>query len=90
MPRELGVNGRLYNCLGAVISLRRKRLGMSQEDLADKAGVDRAFISSIERGKRNPSFGSVARIAKGLRMRFARLVDNCERCVNGGDEQKRA
>ena len=72
---------RLYDCLGQVIALRRKRLGYSQGDLANQAGVDRAFISSIERGKRNPSFGAIARIAAGLRMRISRLVDNCERCA---------
>jgi transcriptional regulator with XRE-family HTH domain len=76
-----GKNGKektLYESLGKVISLRRKRLGMSQEDLAAAANVDRAFISNIERGKRNPSFGSIARIASGLRMRYARLVHNIE------------
>ena len=78
---------RLFSCLGQVIALRRKRLGMSQEDLADAADVDRAFISSIENGKRNPSFGLIARIAMGLKMRFARLVANCEQCVEGSDER---
>ena len=87
MPRESNVNGSLFLCLGEAISLRRKRLGMSQEELADNAGVDRSFISSIERGKRNPSFGLVARIASGLKMRFARLVENCERCLRKGEER---
>ncbi len=72
---------RLHECLGQVISQRRKRLGMSQEELAEHAGVDRAFISSVERSKRNPSFRTVARIAHGLRMKLARLADNCERCA---------
>jgi putative transcriptional regulator len=70
------------HCLGQAIVSRRKRLNMSQEDLAEKSGVDRAFISSIERSKRNPSFKTMASIAHGLRMRFARLVDNSERCAD--------
>jgi transcriptional regulator with XRE-family HTH domain len=70
----------LYSCLGKVIYLRRKRLGLSQEDLAEEANVDRAFLSSVENGKRNPSFGTVASIANGLRMRFSRLVSNAEEC----------
>lgn len=81
---------RLYGCLGRVIMLRRKRLGISQEELASDTGVDRAFISSIENGKRSPSFGSVQRIAKGLNMRFTRLVDNTEKCLekhSGTDDQ---
>lgn len=84
---------RLYSCLGRVIMLRRKRLGISQEELANETGVDRAFISSIENGKRSPSFGSVQRIAKGLNMRFTRLVDNTEKCCdekNDGTDQARS
>ena len=53
----------------------------ADSELAEDAGVDRAFISSIERSKRNPSFRTVASIGQALRMRFARLVDNCERCT---------
>src|SRR5579885_1500563 len=83
MVRKRAFHQRLHDCFGQVISLRRKRLGMSQEELAEESGVDRAFISSVERGKRNPSFGVIASIAQGLRMRFARLVDNCERCTEG-------
>ncbi len=71
----------LYRCLGESILLRRKRLGMSQEELAESSGVDRSFLSSVERGKRNPSFGTVASIASGLKMRYTRLVSNCEECA---------
>jgi transcriptional regulator with XRE-family HTH domain len=78
---------RLQTCLGQVISLRRKRLGLSQQDLAEQSVLDRAFVSSVERGKRNPSFKSVGNIAAGLQMRYSRLVDNCERCTEEGKEE---
>lgn len=71
----------LFQCLGGVIAKRRKELRMSQEELAAKTGVDRAFISNVERGKRNPSFGVVASIARGLKMRMSRLTGQCEQCV---------
>ena len=77
----------LKECLGRVVANRRKRLGMSQEELAEDAGVDRAFISVIERGKRNPSFGVIANIASGIKMRFARLVQNCETCMEEEQEK---
>jgi transcriptional regulator with XRE-family HTH domain len=70
----------LYNCLGEVIALRRKRLKMSQEQLAADSGIDRSFISNLEGGKRNPSFGTVAHLAHGLKMRYSRLVARCEQC----------
>jgi transcriptional regulator with XRE-family HTH domain len=86
MSEKRPFHQRLLACLGRVVSLRRRRLGMSQENLAEDSGVDRAFISNVERGKRNPSFGTVASIANGLHMRFARLVDNCERCACNEDK----
>ena len=72
----------LYKCLGDVVATRRKKLQMSQQDLAQKAGIDRAFISNIEQGKRNPSFGAVANLAHGLQIRYSRLISKCEECMN--------
>jgi transcriptional regulator with XRE-family HTH domain len=71
----------LYKCLGEVISLRRKRMHMSQEDLAQESGINRAFISNIEQGKRNPSFGAVSCLSRGLRIRYSRLIEKCEDCM---------
>ena len=62
---------------------RRKALSLSQEQLADRSGVDRAFLSNLERGQRKPSFGTVASIAKGLKMKYSRLVAKCEQCQAG-------
>jgi transcriptional regulator with XRE-family HTH domain len=45
--------------------LRAER-GLSQEALAHESGVDRTYVSSIERAKRNVSIDNVARIAKAL------------------------
>lgn len=73
---------KLIECLGKTVAQRRKRLGMSQEELAETSGVDRAFISKIERGRRNPSFALISHISHGLHMRFSRLVANCEECIN--------
>jgi transcriptional regulator with XRE-family HTH domain len=44
----------------------RVRVGVSQEELADMAGVDRTYVSGIERGVRNPTIGIVARLASEL------------------------
>jgi len=42
--------------LGQIIRSRRESLKLSQEDLADKADLDRTYIGGIERGERNPPF----------------------------------
>jgi transcriptional regulator with XRE-family HTH domain len=44
----------------------RKAKGLSQEELAFKAGIHRTYIGGIERGERNPSLKNIASIAKAL------------------------
>jgi len=72
----------LLKCLGDVIRGRRLYLNMSQEDLAQESGVDRAFISRVEQGQRNPSMGAIASIAKALRVKFSRLLHKSEECMD--------
>jgi HTH-type transcriptional regulator/antitoxin HipB len=49
--------------IGAAIRIRRKQLGMTQQDVADIAGLQRQTISRVEAGNEAVSFSSVARIA---------------------------
>jgi transcriptional regulator with XRE-family HTH domain len=81
MPSTRADHKHMYKCLGEVISIRRKRLHMSQEDLAQESGINRAFISNIEQGRRNPSFGAVSSLSQGLRIRYSRLIEKCEECM---------
>jgi transcriptional regulator with XRE-family HTH domain len=56
------------------IRLRQERLGkgLSQEALADLAGLHRTYVGSVERSERNISIDSMERLAKAL---GAQLVD---------------
>jgi transcriptional regulator with XRE-family HTH domain len=45
--------------------LRAER-GLSQEALAYEAGMNRTYLSAVERSERNVSIDNIARIAKGL------------------------
>lgn len=49
-------------------NLRRLRAekGWSQEELADRAGLHRTYVSGVERGVRNPTITIVAALAKAL------------------------
>jgi len=51
----------------------RQQLGISQEELAHRADLDRTYISGCERRLRNPSLISVERIAKALEVQAADL-----------------
>lgn len=54
--------------------LRRER-GWSQETLADEAGLDRTYISGIERVVRNPTVTVIDRISVALECRLSELLD---------------
>ena len=52
--------------VGVVIRRLRKERGLSQEDVAFESGVDRSFLSHIERGLQQPSISILFRIAEAL------------------------
>ena len=60
--------------LGAAIRAQRISLGYSQEALAEKCGVHRTYMGSIERGERNLSLLNLLRVAKALRLCASELM----------------
>jgi transcriptional regulator with XRE-family HTH domain len=64
----------IQDILARNLRLARQRAGVSQEELADRAGVDRTYVSGIERGLRNPTIGIVARLAVVLGTTAAELL----------------
>ncbi|CAN5539733.1 hypothetical protein BH11CYA1_BH11CYA1_14980 [soil metagenome] len=82
MEDKKAIHKLLYQGLAEVVSSKRKSLKMTQQELAKASGIDRVFISNVEQGKRKPSFGSVASIARGLNLTYAKLVSECEKCMN--------
>ena len=59
-------DGSLARLGGAIRHLRKARSGMSQEALADAAGIDRSHMGKIERGQMNVSLLNVVRIASAI------------------------
>jgi transcriptional regulator with XRE-family HTH domain len=57
-------------------NMRRFRTarGLSQEALAHECGINRTYLSSVERSERNVSIDNIARIAKGLQIEPWRLL----------------
>ena len=66
-------DGRLRQ-LGAAIRAARLERKLSQEALADAAGIDRSHMGKIERGERNVSVLNVARVATALNLSVASLM----------------
>jgi transcriptional regulator with XRE-family HTH domain len=61
---RIGVDLALF--VGLAIRALREDAGISQEELAGRAELDRTYISGIERGVRNPSIKSLQRVANAL------------------------
>jgi len=61
--------------LGVTVRRHRQRLGLSQEQLAKRAGLHRTYIGSIERGERNITLVNIVRLAQGLEMDIVKLCD---------------
>lgn len=53
----------------------RERKGMTQEALAAKSGVSRAYLSRLEMGRHDPPLSRLRKIAKALRVKVSELVD---------------
>jgi transcriptional regulator with XRE-family HTH domain len=60
---------------GRNVARIRAQGGFSQDVLAEKADLDRTYISGIERGVRNPGIKAVLRIARALNVTVGELCD---------------
>lgn len=56
------------------IQERREEIGLSQEEVAHRAGLHRTYISDIERGARNPSLKTLARLSEALEVSTSNLI----------------
>lgn len=75
----------LKSLLGTAIRNKRNELGFSQEELADRAGLHRTYISDIERGARNLSLESIDKLAQALKISIGALFLSAADFPAGGD-----
>ena len=66
----------ILNVIGNNVRENRKKLGLSQEELADLSGVHRTYIGAVERGEKNISALSIAKIAKALKIKPDKLLND--------------
>jgi len=69
MPKRDGI----LAALGLNVRRQREAKQLTQERLAELAGLDPTYISGIERGLRNPGIKNVARLAKALGLTTSEL-----------------
>lgn len=63
-----------HAALGDAIRRSREEQGLSQEGLADAADMHITHLGGLERGVRNPSYATLLKLAKALRLEPGALV----------------
>ena len=61
--------------LGSRIKEIRKRQRLSQEKLAERAGISAQYVSNIERGRENPTLDLLLRLADALKVSLGEMCD---------------
>jgi transcriptional regulator with XRE-family HTH domain len=64
--------------LGLAVKARREELGLTQEQVANNTNLHQRWLSNVETGKRNPSYGSLRRLAAGLDLTASELLQRAE------------
>ena len=60
--------------LGKNVKKAREKLGLTQEELAEKVGIHVSYVSRIERGKVNPSYDILENLAKVLKVKYSAFL----------------
>ncbi|OBK82935.1 hypothetical protein A5652_16145 [Mycobacterium sp. 1165178.9] len=70
--------GSVLTSFGKALRRARSRAGLTQEGLAEASGLDRTYVSGAERGVRNPSLVTLARLSDALDIRLSDLLTSIE------------
>ena len=60
---------------GERVRTLRARVGFSQEELAERAGLDRSYVGGVERGERNISLENICKLATALNVPASALME---------------
>lgn len=69
--------------LGEAIRRSRKAAGLSQEELAFEAQIDRTYVSQLENGHKSPTVDVLFRVCPILGMAASELIAQVERSLQG-------
>lgn len=67
-------SSKLREIFAAQVRARRKLLGISQEELADRAQLHRTFVGHVERAETNVAIDNIARISEALGVTASELL----------------
>jgi len=68
---------------GRAVKAMREDRALTQEDLAEKAGIHRTYLSDVERGSRNLSLVNIDKLARALGVKASELFAKVEELAGG-------
>jgi transcriptional regulator with XRE-family HTH domain len=77
------------DALGVEIRRLRTELGLTQDELGERVEIHRNYIGMLERGERNPSVLTLLRLAGGLGVSAATLMEAAQSAIGGAHDGKR-
>lgn len=69
------MNTKILKNFGETVRKKRRLKDLSQEQLAEKLGIHRTYMSFIERGQRNPSLLMLFKISRALKIKLPELFE---------------
>jgi len=75
--------GETIAAFGRVLRRRRETLGVSQTQLSWEAGIDRKFISRIERGLREPCLETIVKLTEALEIPLGEFMEEVGQALAG-------
>ena len=69
----------LKAAIGGVLRAKREKLAISQEEVAERAGVDRTYVSILERGIKSPTLETLEKICTALGTLPERVLEEARR-----------
>lgn len=70
---------------GELIAELRKKADLTQEDLAYNSGIDRSFMSKLERGENSISLQTLLRLSKALNMAPSKILARFEKLLKANN-----
>lgn len=69
----------LKTAIGSVLRAKREKLGLSQDEFAGRAGVDRTYVSILERGVKSPTVETLEKICAALGTLPERVIEEARK-----------
>ena len=73
------MSANISRLFGSAVRVHRTAAGISQEKLAERAGLHPTYVSMVERGVRKPTLDVAARLAKALKVTLPALIEEAQR-----------